>query len=572
MAPLTITLDEKRRRIISEPGHLLVTGGPGSGKTTIALIKAKELIGTLMPGQEILFLSFSRAAVRQVLTRCKSILTRDERASIEVQTYHSFCLECLRTHGRLLAGKPVTFIYPDVERIQKGDYEGDWIEEAARRAKTDAVFGFDRFAEALADIFEGSSAARELIGRKYPMIIVDEFQDTDDDQWRMVAALSARTTIFCLADPDQSIFQYNLKVDPERLVKASAVLRPLAVDLSGENHRSPNSGILGFANAVMNNHPIPQPCPDVTQHRYPPKGFEGTVHASVVWMFSKLGKAGVEKPTIAVLCRSNQLVSDISVLLGQERQYRNALLKPISHEVVWDAELSAAAAVVLASVLEWPLDSHITALDRTLRLTAAYYRLKAATVTKNAAARDLVKKLGEASHAVQSGSRLKMKAAREIQTAVAEGVTFTGDPVNDWLKAVRLLGRLPVMAEIQRQVRLVRLFRATDALGQGLAESWLATAGYKGATVLVKKVLEQERLISAEQDPQGVMVMNIHKSKGKEFDGVIVVEGAFKSFFFDRTEKKPHPHSRRLLRVAITRARIYAALVRPNNAGPLYDP
>jgi DNA helicase-2/ATP-dependent DNA helicase PcrA len=151
-----------------------------------------------------------------------------------------------------------------------------------------------------------------------------------------------------------------------------------------------------------------------------------------------------------------------------------------------------------------------------------------------------------------------------------KGVDLVGDPVADWRSATRVLGQVPALVEIQRQVRLVRLFRATDALGQGLADSWIATAGYIGATVLVKKVLDQERLISAEQDPQGVLVMNIHKSKGKEFDGVVLVEGAFKSFFFDdRTEKPPYPQSRRLLRVAITRARTRVAIIRPANSAPL---
>ena len=525
----------------------------------------------MKPGQEILFLSFSRAAVKQVLTRCKTILSRDERRLIEVQTYHSFCLEALRTHARLLNGQPARIAYPDKERIERAEFEGDWPEELTRRARDDGIFAFDQFAGATAQIIEGCTAVGELFGRKYPMIIVDEFQDTDDDQWRIVAALSAVTTIFCLADPDQSIFQYDPKVDPLRLKKASDFLHPKVVDLAGDNHRSPDGGILQFADAVLKNTSLPSPCGEVTQHGYPPGQFEPTVHAAVIWMFSQLAMAKVENPSIGVLTRSNQVVSEISSILGKEHTYRKQTLKPVSHEVVWDAELSAAAALVLAAILEWPRLDLADAKTHTLGMVAAYYRLKAATDgTKSA--KDLARQFAEAVGAVTIGGKIRIKAAREVAGAVAAGIELVGDPVADWRSAVRVMGQVPALAEIQRQVRLVRLFRATDALGQGLADSWVATGGYLGAPVLVKKVLDQERLISAEQDPQGVLVMNIHKSKGKEFDGVILVEGAFKSFFFDeRTEKAPYPQSRRLLRVAITRARRRVAIVRPSKCRPLCD-
>lgn len=546
-----------------------MTGGPGSGKTTIALLKAKKLVPTLAAGQEILFLSFSRAAVRQVLTRCKEILSRDECRVIEVQTYHAFCLEGLRSHGRLLNGHQARIAYPDAERIEKAEFDGDWAEELARRAKDEGIFAFDQFAGAMADVIEGCAAVRELLGRKYPLIIVDEFQDTNNDQWRIVAALSSVTTIFCLADPDQSIFQYDPKVDPLRLKKAQVFLKPKVFDLASDNHRSPNGGILAFADAVMKNTALPSPCGEVTQHSYPPRGFEATVHVAVIWMFSQLAKAKIKSPTIAVLTRSNPLVSDISTILSQEHTYKGKTLKPVQHEVIWDAELSAAAAVVLASVLEWPRQDILAAKVQTLRLVAAYYRLKAATDGFQTS-KDLASQFGEAAVAVSSGGKLR-KRAKEVVAAVEAGVHLVGDPVADWRAASRVLGQAPALVEIQRQVRLVRLFRATDALGQGLAESWVATGGYSGATVLVKKVLDQERLISSEQDPQGVVVMNIHKSKGKEFDGVILVEGAFKSFFFDRDEKPPFVQSRRLLRVAITRARYRVAIVRPANSAPLCD-
>lgn len=546
-----------------------MTGGPGSGKTTIALLKAQKRIPNLKPGQEILFLSFSRAAVRQVLTRCKAILSSDERRLIEVQTYHSFCLEALRTHGRLLNGLQARIAYPDQERIERAEFNGDWPAELERRASDEGVFAFDQFAGAVATVVERCAAVRDLLGRKYPMIILDEFQDTDDDQWRIVAALANTTTVFCLADPDQSIFQYDPKVDPLRLKKASDFLKPTVVDLAGDNHRSPNAGILKFADAVMSNAPLPSPCLEVKQVGYPPGQFEPTVHAAVIWMYGQLAKAKVENPTIAVLTRSNQVVAEISSLLGKEHSYTTQKLKPVPHEVVWDAELSAAAAVVLAAMLEWPRLSVAEAQAQTLFLVAAYYRLKAAT-DGTQAAKDLARKYVEALSAVQTAGKIKTKAAREIADAVASGIELVGDPVVDWRAALRTMAKIAALTEIQRQVRLVRLFRATDALGQGLADSWVANGAYAGATIVVKKVLDQERLISTEQDPQGVLVMNIHKSKGKEFDGVVLVEGAFKSFFFDvRQEKPPFPQARRLLRVAITRARSRVAIIRPTKCVPL---
>jgi len=56
-----------RQRLLDCEGHALVIGGPGSGKTTIALKKAvKRIDEGLAPGQSVLFLSFSRAAVARI--------------------------------------------------------------------------------------------------------------------------------------------------------------------------------------------------------------------------------------------------------------------------------------------------------------------------------------------------------------------------------------------------------------------------------------------------------------------------------------------------------------------------
>lgn len=78
---------------------------------------------------------------------------------------------------------------------------------------------------------------------------------------------------------------------------------------------------------------------------------------------------------------------------------------------------------------------------------------------------------------------------------------------------------------------------------------------------------------AAETEPRGVVLMTLHKSKGKEFDGVVIVEGQYAGAFFnEKRERPPFAATRRLLRVGITRARHQVVLVRPSTAPPLTCP
>jgi DNA helicase-2/ATP-dependent DNA helicase PcrA len=473
-------------------------------------------------------------------------------------------MEALKAHGRLRNGKVPRFVYPDDERLAKVGFRGDWNDESRRLCREDGRIVFDLFAAAVADLFERSVAVAQLYADKYPMLIVDEFQDTDDDQWRIVKALSRHATIICLADPEQRIFDFRPNISPTRIEESRAALGAREYSLGTDNHRSPDAGILSFADAVLRDRPLPK-VGDVKVHPYWPRAFPATVHAAVWFTFARLREKGVNKPSVAVLARTNSLIAQISAALSEEHTYGGHVVRVVHHDVVWDAELAAAAARVVASVLEWPSVALAPGVGATLRLVAHYYRLKDAAHPSNSAAEE-IRRAEAAAEAIERGASPRTKAAKEL---IAEHgrLTVVGNPVIDWRVARDVVGR--GFAEIARESRMARLFGARDDLAAALTDRWLAVGAYSSAADTVKRVLDQQRLVAAERRPEGCILMNIHKSKGKEFDAVVLVEGEHSGQFFDPHDEPPFIRSRRLLRVAITRARKLVQLIRPHNARPL---
>lgn len=571
---MTISLSEQGQAILHETGPTLVLGGPGSGKTTLSLIKSKQIIAELEEGQEVLFLSFSRSAVRQVLIRCQDVLTISERKRIAVRTYHGFCLELLRVHGKLLTGKQAQVMYPALASIQRRALGEEWPEAEARLAEREGIYTFDEFARAATRLVEGAESVARLLSSRYPVIILDEFQDTSDDQWALVQELSKRSRLLLLADPDQRIFDYDHRVNPERLNQLRVLLSPAEYDLGGENHRSPSGGILGYAQAVLRNEMLPI-TPDVQSAAYWPNQFAATVHFAVVRMFSELLKAGVANPSIVVLTRTNGLAALVSDILDTTHTYNNRALRPIRHDLVWDADLTAAAAQVVASILEWPKLAPEAGVAATMDRIADYFELKnAGKATKSAV--DKMKRYRGSAAKVRSGVTLTTpKDAAVIQRAGERGLEFAGDPAEDWLRARSVLDGPSDLKEILQNARAVRLFRATDEIGGRLIAEWDRSGSYGNATRLVRRALEASMISGEQREPRGCVVMTLHKSKGKEFDGAILVEGQHVGQFFNDNDRWDKPHyqaARRLLMVGITRARHRVTLIRPHGAPPLTTP
>lgn len=568
---MTFDLSEEASAALDEARPILVLGGPGSGKTTLSLLKAQRLMPTLKPEQEILFLSFSRAAVRQVVIRCTDVLTSGERRLIHVRTYHSFALDILRSHGRLLSGRQPTPLFPGPEKIAKAAFKGDWLGERQRMADEEGVFAFDLFASGAGRVLREVDSVARLISQRYPVIIVDEFQDTNNAQWELVQLLAGRSHLVFLADPDQRIFEYNDTIDPRRLEQLRELLDPAPFDLGGDNHRSPDAGILQYANAVMHNQRLPETL-DVKELRPYPRAFKATVHAAVIWSFSQMRKQGIAHPSVAVLARANSVVVDVSRWLSEPHSFNSQTLSPVEHEVVWAADLTTAAALVIGSMLEWEGVDRVTELSRTFDVIGDYYEVKNSIKASSTALAGM-RRFRTAADKIRAGLDPRQQAAVSgITAAYDAGLTMRGDPMVDWVGARDVLGATSGLSELFTNVRFVRFFRATDEIGSRLMARWRQTGTYSNAPDIIRRAIEANILGTEHRDPTGCMLMTAHKAKGKEFDAVVVVDGRFGGKFYeDRDEAAPYLQGRRLLRVAITRARHKVILVRPHDSVPLVD-
>lgn len=107
--------DDLRNEILASDGNLLIMGGPGSGKTTIALFKAKELTAdsnTIRKSQKILFLSFARATISRVEEQAGELIPQELKKQIEINTYHGFIWNIIKHHGYLLNSQPLHLLPP----------------------------------------------------------------------------------------------------------------------------------------------------------------------------------------------------------------------------------------------------------------------------------------------------------------------------------------------------------------------------------------------------------------------------------------------------------------------------
>lgn len=299
--PLDLTeLNQNQHLAVTAPaGALLVLAGPGSGKTKVLTTRIAKLIDD-SPAKRfrVLGLTFTAKAADEMRTRIDSLLA-EGRERVQLGTFHSFAADILRQHGSHIGFRPDFVILN-----QTADREGvlrDAIQECAsqgvdtgdedvkllpfldrffdtctnadevRRRVRDpqlaykAAALFDQYRLELErknqldfpcllskaiELLESNPAVARLLRTTYTRVCVDEFQDTNFSQYRLLKAIVGQSPsdLFVVADDDQIIYEWN-GASPERLQSLREDYAMQVIQLPA-NYRCPPA-VIDMANLLI---------------------------------------------------------------------------------------------------------------------------------------------------------------------------------------------------------------------------------------------------------------------------------------------------------------------------------
>jgi DNA helicase II / ATP-dependent DNA helicase PcrA len=283
----------------------------------------------------------------------------------------------------------------------------------------------------------------------------------------------------------------------------------------------------------------------------------------------RLIAAGKPDWSLGVLVGSNDFMLTVSNYLASSSDK----LVAISHDILIDPEGPSLAAILIGGLLEGaPTAEEIQ--KRLLTDLIEHIRgSRAGEISR------VNLKLAAALHECLETGQIKGKTRLELIANIRNiasdrlALTMTGDPMKDWQQVQRLIAAAShgSLIDVAEDGRYVRLLRRGTQLRESLSEQWRLHQRYYGARQIVSDALTQEHFSASTRAWTGVNVMTLHKSKGKEFDEVIVFEGyRIGRLLRERASANDERQSRVALRVAVTRSRLRTTILTPQtNACPL---
>lgn len=583
--PIFSGLNESQKAAVLHKGSpLLILAGAGSGKTRVITLKIAYLISQGVDPRSILAVTFTNKAAREMRERAACL----EPAASEcmIRTFHSFGSWMLRRNSAQ-AGIPAEFsIYDDDDQVSllAGLYpeqSRQWVKGMVRsisRAKDLALLPADDLSAVhappeFAEVYQAYAARLQSIGNvdfgdlilrplelleqnpaladrfhsRFSVVLVDEYQDSNTAQFRLLEALTAAGTYVCVVgDDDQSIYRFrgaevrNILDFPEHFPGTDIIRLE-------QNYRSTNA-ILQVAHAVVSNN-------------------EGRL-GKELWTENGEGKI----PLIAQLYDQDeeaefcmQLIrkapeADTAILYrtnAQSRVFETVFLRNgIPYRIVGTLRFyereEVKDAIALLRFTANPRDP--VSFTRIINKPARGIGKKSVEkILQHAGSADLMQAMDNASGV------LPAKAARAVSGCLAffsdiaaalrdQRFEMLSDLLDYALKASGLLQHHKEQDEIAGMQKV-----------QNLEELGNAAAMYPGTIDGLVEFLEAIELDSGssqETEAASVTLITMHNTKGLEFDRVII-SGMDEGVFPRESHLDPDSmeEERRLFYVAVTRAR-----------------
>ena len=244
--------DLQREAVMHKDGPCLVIAGAGSGKTKVLTTRIATLIDSGVESYHILAITFTNKAAKEMKERLNKIV-EDNQAF--VGTFHSFGMRVIRENVLKLGmtrnftildsedvlsiikkilkekGYDIKEVAPsyirnrisfiknemltnaEVEKFFQSDMEKIAYEvylEYNIRLKQNNSVDFDDLLRLPVLLFQEHPEVLEHYQDKYQYILIDEYQDTNEVQYKLVKLLARKyRNLFVVGDPDQSIYQFR---------------------------------------------------------------------------------------------------------------------------------------------------------------------------------------------------------------------------------------------------------------------------------------------------------------------------------------------------------------------------
>ena len=292
----TLLNEQQYKAVSTDSQYVRVVAGAGSGKTRTLTYRISYLIGEKgFRPSSILAITFTNKAASEMKQRAISLVPQ-AKTTLSISTFHSFCARFLRQEIDLLGFSNDFQIIDDEDQLQMikdiavangfkkkdpivkyalnfishqkciGNYPEDvslnshCLEEDKTSLKFYSIYedqkdlmgklDFDDLLLKTIQVLSSSKSTRDKWRNKYSNILIDEFQDTNDIQFKLVKLLMGEhTNLYVVGDPDQTIYTWR-GANQNIILQFESTFKNAETIILNENYRS-TQNILNAANKLI---------------------------------------------------------------------------------------------------------------------------------------------------------------------------------------------------------------------------------------------------------------------------------------------------------------------------------